>query len=282
MEIRPLNTITIDELYTAWQDAFGKYILQINKAELAQMLHRRSYNAALSFGYFDDDRLVSFILNGIGDFKGQKTAYDTGTGTVESHRKKGLASALFTAAVSHLEQVGVKQYLLEVLQDNSGAVSIYKKLGFNVAREFTYYIINDKPTITANLTGNYALKELPLNSILEFTNGYDFEPSWQNNTAALLKAPKDFVCIGAYSNNALIGYGIIEPNKGDLPQLAVSKNYRRQGIGTAIFSELIKHTSQKAIKLINIAATCQSVKHFLAYHHIEISGKQYEMVKQLN
>ena len=99
-EIRPLNTITINELYTAWEDAFGEYIVQISKAELEQMLHRRSYDAALSFGYFDDGRLVSFILNGIGEFRGQKTAYDTGTGTVKSHRKKGLASALFNESPS--------------------------------------------------------------------------------------------------------------------------------------------------------------------------------------
>lgn len=282
-EIRPLNTITINELYTAWEDAFGEYIVQISKAELEQMLHRRSYDAVLSFGYFDEGRLVSFILNGIGEFRGQKTAYDTGTGTVKSHRKKGLASALFNAAVPHLKQAGVKQYLLEVLQDNAGAISIYKKLGFEVAREFAYYIIhkNDVGVKQKSILQNFEIKPLRIGTINKLTEMVDFELSWQNNNTALLQNPDDFVCMGVYDGDTVVGYGIIEPDRGDLPQLAVDKQYRRQDIGATFFSELIKHVKLDTIKLINIDISCESVSRFLAYHTIEISGKQFEMIKQL-
>lgn len=280
-EIKPLNTITIDELYTAWQDAFSEYIVQIDKAELEKMLHRRSYDASLSFGYFDNNRLVSFILNGIGEFRGQKTAYDTGTGTVKSHRKQGLVGTIFNKALPYLKQEGVKQCLLEVLQNNTTAISVYQKLGFNISREFNYYIVDPKTEIIAIFEDDYELKELPLETILNHTHWYDFEPSWQNNNTALLQNPNDFVLLAACKNNTVYGYGVVEVKSGDIPQLAVNSNYRKQGIGTAIFNELLKHNTYKTVKVLNSDVDCESIYHFLNKQNIISKGKQYEMVKYL-
>ena len=280
-EIKPLNTITIDELYTAWQDAFSEYIVQIDKAELEKMLHRRSYDASLSFGYFDNNRLVSFILNGIGEFRGQKTAYDTGTGTVKSHRKQGLVGTIFNKALPYLKQEGVQQCLLEVLQNNTTAISVYQKLGFNISREFNYYIVDPKTEIIANFEDDYELKELPLETILNHTHWYDFEPSWQNNNTALLQNPNDFVLLAACKNNTVYGYGVVEVKSGDIPQLVVDKQYRREGIGIVIFAELLKKTPLNKIKILNTETTCAGVKAFFEYIGWSVSGKQYEMIKQL-
>lgn len=51
------------------------------------MLIRRGYESRLSFAAFADGEIVAFTLNGVGQFNGIPTAYDTGTGTVKDYRK---------------------------------------------------------------------------------------------------------------------------------------------------------------------------------------------------
>lgn len=95
--------------------------------------------AALSFGAFDGEKMVSFTLNGIGKYLGRLTAYDTSTGTIEAYRGQGLASGIFEHSLPFLKEAGVEQYLLEVLQDNESAIKVYKKAGFQITRSFNYF-----------------------------------------------------------------------------------------------------------------------------------------------
>jgi ribosomal protein S18 acetylase RimI-like enzyme len=81
----------------------------------------------LSFGAFKNEDLLAFTFNGIGEYHGIKTAYDTGTGTLKEYRGQGLAKCIFQHSLPFLEEAGIRQYLLEVLQHNEGAVALYKK-----------------------------------------------------------------------------------------------------------------------------------------------------------
>ena len=140
MEINSLGKTNFDTLFKAFNQAFADYEVQQSKAQLQTMLKRRGFDFAFSFGAFSQGEIVSFTCNGIGDFYGVKTAYDTGTGTLKEHRGKGLATRIFEYAIPHLKAAGIRQYLLEVLQHNTGAVSVYRKLGFEVTREFNYFV----------------------------------------------------------------------------------------------------------------------------------------------
>ncbi len=281
-KVKLLNTISVDELYQAWEKAFSDYILQISKDELVKMLHRRGYEATLSFGYFEDGQLVSFILNGIGKWQGIKTAYGTGTGTIKSFRKKGLATKVFQAAVPHLQKAGVQQYLLEVLQDNTAAISIYKQQGFTITREFNYFIINNTLSVLRKpLNNHFQLKKVSLEAVNKLSHLHDFEPSWQNSNTALLNKPEDFEMLAIYEGGGIVGYGVIEPLRGDIPQLAVHKNYRRLGLGTLIFNELLKLSKTPKIRVINTDINCESITQFLQQYSIAQQGKQNEMVKML-
>ncbi len=141
MNIKSLESAGFETIASAFNEAFCKYEVQISKQELSLMLKRRGFVPELSFGAFDDERLVSFTLNGIGFYNGVLTAYYTGTGTLEEYRGKGLASEVFNYSLPFLKKAGVTRYLLEVLQHNSQAVSVYKKQGFSILREFGYYRI---------------------------------------------------------------------------------------------------------------------------------------------
>ncbi len=137
--IRSLENVSSESIFSAFKEAFKDYEIQLNKSELKTMLIRRGFVPELSFGAFDGDRLIAFTYNGIGVFSGKKMAYDTGIGTIEEYRGQGLATKIFNYSVPYLKQAGINHYLLEIIQHNFKAVSVYTKVGFEVNREFNYF-----------------------------------------------------------------------------------------------------------------------------------------------
>ena len=55
-------------------------------------------------------------------------------GVVPSHRGRGLGTALIFASLLGLQHRGIRRAQLEVTADNSGAVRLYRQLGFRTVR----------------------------------------------------------------------------------------------------------------------------------------------------
>lgn len=281
--IKSLETLSFESLFIAFNKAFSDYEKQIDSEELRIMLSRRGFVPTLSFGIFEDDKLISFTLNGIGVFNGEKTAYDTGTGTIKEYRGEGLASKIFLDSLPFLKKAGVSQYLLEVLQHNTSAVSVYKKLGFDVSREFNYFtqICSSVRIPSKRLPSAYHIGELCLEQKSKFANFCDFNPSWQNGFESILRREFDFKILGAYERQEIVGYCIFEPISGDVTQIAVDRKHRRQGIASALFAEALKCNIHNAVKVVNTEISCENITAFLNACGVPLKGKQFEMIKRL-
>jgi GNAT superfamily N-acetyltransferase len=109
----------------------------------------------------------------------------------------------------------------------------------------------------------------------------DFPPSWQNSFEAVARKQDDFVILGAYVDQRLVGYCIFEPLSGDLTQIAVDKDYRRQGIASSLLDEALKYNMHSHVKCINTDIHCNSISNFLESWNIGWQGKQFEMIRQL-
>ena len=282
MEIKSLRNIEYDLLYSSFRKAFKDYDIQLTKDELFSMLQRRGFVAELSFGAFDKGQIVAFTFNGIGVYNNIKTAYDTGTGTIEEYRGKGLASQIFEYSLPYLREAKVEHYLLEVLQHNTKAISVYQKLGFKTQREF-YYFIQEEPLKTNDKTTDSSITiktiDMPRREITEEFS--DFVPSWQNSFDAISRKQDDFKIQGAFIDNELTGYCISEPETGDITQIAVNKNHRRKGIGTLLFKESLIHNKCQTVKIVNTAIDCDSINKFAESQGLSVTGKQFEMIKDL-
>lgn len=283
MEIKSLAGIEFDVLFMAFKQAFADYEVQQSKDQLRRMLNRRGFCPELSFAAFEGNDIVAFTFNGIGSFNGVSTAYDTGTGTLKEYRGRGLASDIFKYSIPYLKEKNIKQYLLEVLQHNEKAVSVYKKLGFEVTREFNYFTqANDKIKVTGKILGpHYEIKQIAVEEFVYISGFCDFYPSWQNSFESIERAASDFISLGVFVQDRLIGYGIFEPASGDVTQLAVDKQYRRKGIAGSLLSEMVKLNECPTIKVINTNVSCTSVTEFLKAMNIDVRGKQFEMILQL-
>ena len=226
---------------------------------------------------------MSFTWNGIGLFKGIPTVYDTGTGTLEEYRGIGLASRIFEHSVPYLKAAGIQQYILEVLEENQKAISVYSKQGFKTTRTFDCFRVNVNewkiPEIKSPAV--IQLREIDLSYQSEMESMLDFELSWQNNFEALRKNPLDFTILGAFYHNTLVAFGIIEPSSGDIPILAVRENERKKGIGSWIFQELIMYNQSDIIKVVNIESNQAAIVKFLLKNNIPKLVTQFEMKRML-
>jgi len=283
MEIKSLENVAFETIFLAFSKAFADYDLQLNANELKTMCTRRGFNPALSFAAFEGEKIVSFTLNGIGNFNGMKTAYDTGTGTLKEYRGQGLASKIFAYSIPYLKEANVNQYLLEVLQHNTKAVSVYQKIGFEVSREFHYFVWKNEDLRNDIKSADPAYSVEPFNmDAYESVSGFwDFYPSWQNSFESIQRAKEDFINLGVFAGKKLIGYCVFEPNSGDITQLAVDKEHRRKGVASLLLHELGKYNRNSKTKLINTDIHCSSITAFLKAKNIEITGKQFEMLKKI-
>jgi ribosomal protein S18 acetylase RimI-like enzyme len=242
IQIKLLKGIHFDRIFKAFNAAFQDYEIQLDKAELQSMLERRGFLPDLSFAAFNDDEIVAFTLNGIGTFNGVETAYDTGTGTIKEIRGQGLASQRFEYSIPFLKKVNITQYLLEVLQHNTKAVSIYQKLGFEVRREFNYFVqTQNEISLKLNKTlPSYKIKPTELNQCESMSDFQDFHPSWQNSFKSISRDTSGFKFIGAYQEDDLLGFCIFEPSSGDITQISVDKAHRRKGIASRLFRRSVE------------------------------------------
>ncbi|MGD9978112.1 MAG: GNAT family N-acetyltransferase [Bacteroidales bacterium] len=283
MKIKSLRNIGFDKIFEAFSRAFEDYEIQLNFGQLETMLKRRGFVPELSFAAFEGDTIVSFTLNGIGSFNGIPTAYDTGTGTVKEFRGRHLASKIFEHSIPHLKGENVEQYLLEVLQHNTNAVYIYKKIGFEVSRELNYFVQrNDKITIKPIISDSqYTIQQAALEDCKAQHRFWDFYPSWQNSFDSIYRKPEDFLVFGAFFNQSLVGYCIFEPNSGDITQISIDRQHRRKGVGSLMLKEALKFNLHGSTKIINTDVNCDSITKFLESSSIAIKGKQFEMIKKI-
>jgi len=304
MEIKSLSNTNFDAIFKAFNKAFSDYEIQLNYEQLQAMLKRRGFDSALSFAAFEDNEIVSFLLNGVGNYNGTLTAYDTGTGTLPDYRGQGLATKIFEYSVPYLKEANIKQYLLEVLQHNENAVSIYKKAGFEVVREFHYFtqknneikkinfkpshseLVSESPIIHEEMLKQvqhdiFLIKEINIEKYDFVSDFWDFHPSWQNCLESIKRVKDNFISIGIFIDEKLVGYCVFEPTSGDITQIAVDKQNRRKGIASLLLQEIIKLNKNDNIKVVNTDILCDSITNFLQSKNITPKGKQFEMIKIL-
>ena len=285
MEIRSLENIGFGELFEGFSNAFSDYEIHFTKSEVRSMLTRRGYDPKLSFAAFDNGKIVAFTLNGIGMYNGIPTAYDTGTGTVKEYRGCGLAGDIFRFSLPFLRQAGISQYLLEVLQNNHRAITVYRQMQFDTSREFDCFkqsITNIDNLHDTKQCSNLRIELIDTDTVRQAQSFCDFHPSWQNSIESIERGASELTCIGVFVLDELAGFSVFDRQSGDLTQIAVRKEYRRQGVASRVLCEVIKLMNTDFVKVINVPSDNLSLPAFLKSKNIPLMNKQFEMVMNLS
>lgn len=281
MEIRNLEDTDFETLFHGFEKAFADYEIHFEKEEVRSMLKRRGYNPQLSFAAFDNGEIVAFTLNGTGTFNGIPTAYDTGTGTVKQYRGQSIAGKIFTHSLPFLKESGISQYLLEVLQNNQKAITVYRRMNFEVTREFDCFRQTIEHIDNRKVNTDCVIEPVDAKSIREAQHYCDFTPSWQNNFESIERGISELTCIGAFLNGKMVGHCVFDIHTGDLTQIAVPSEYRRKGIASRLLQEARISMKTDFIKVLNISSENPTMPAFLKSKNIPLASKQFEMVLPL-
>lgn len=169
-------------LHCAMLAAFSDYVVPLQP-------DADSFKAALSSRGFDPE--ASFVAVDGGDIIGfwnvatrNTKRYLIGSGTRIGHRGRGLASRLGMAAINAAENAGAESFWLEVIEGNTGAERLYRKLGFDVTRKLDCYRLHhpspDPSRCELSDFGTVA------QAIQRYST---WEPTWQNATETISGLP---------------------------------------------------------------------------------------------
>ena len=190
---------------------------------------------------------------------------------------------MFQRVLEILAQDHTEQYLLEVLQPNQAAFELYKKQGFSIARSFGVFKL-DKSAYVSKPSAHTVeyVPGLEMHDWKRFSSFQDFNPSWQNSIDSINAIRDAFQYAVVRMDNKTVAYGLIDKQTGDIPQLAVHREYRRKGIAGSIIAALVESTRGSRVRVINVEDACEEMKLFLHNEGFEQYVSQYEMVLPLH
>lgn len=275
IEFRTLEDQSLAQLAEVFNHAFSDYLIKFHLTEevLAQKIEAENIRLKHSVGTFEGNKLVGFIFLGLDTISGNKTAYNAGTGVIPGYRGQKIPQQMYQFILPFLKSEGCLHHQLEVIRGNDKAIKSYQNTGFSISRKFDCY----KGAIMTKSLNQIEVSNLlqPDWTLLEtFT---DVLPSWQNSAAAIQRASNPHIIAGAYADSQLIGFGIMDPATGRIKQFGVRKDYRRKGVGTALFYFLHSKSDTGSVNFINYDQEDQQAPIFFKKIGLEKTIEQYEM-----
>lgn len=280
LQFKNLENISLEVLLGTFNESFSDYFvrLQLTKEQLERKLVSDSIDLSLSAGVFESERLIGFILHGIALVNGEKAAYNAGTGVIPSKRGQQLTKLIYRFILPSLEAAGVKNCYLEVLEQNIQAIKSYESTGYKIHR--TLICFKGIPQIQED-SKSYpvlALKEMDWDTWASF---WDWQPTWQNATTALKNIGSGNNSIGIHLDEKLVAYASYNPQNNRISQFAVAKDYRKQGLGSALFQH-IYNENKAELSLVNVDAAAADTLSFLKSIGLTAFVNQYEMKKEMD
>lgn len=263
MEIRNLKNTSLSEIVACLIKSFDGYFVSLpSEVDFwRKKFHGARVNFELSFGVFDTEKLVAFIINGVYLDNGLKTAFNSGTGVLPEYRGQRLVDKMYDFAFPKLKENGIQKYKLEVIDINERAIKVYERIGFEKKRRLKSY----KGNLPKSM-GNIILKEIDFSEI-KCKSEYPY--SWdQCNEAVILS--DSYKVYKIENSEEEIGHLICSLETGNIAQVEV---YKHQWIG--LFNALSKVT--KTIKINNVDSRRVDLIQYLEELGIENSIDQFEM-----
>ncbi|REC77165.1 GNAT family N-acetyltransferase [Chryseobacterium elymi] len=263
MEFKTLANITVDELLSVFNHSFSDYVVpfHLTKEVLISKIAAEKLNMSLSAGAFEEGKLVGFILQSEKNENGEKIIYNGGTGVVPASRGKGLVRKMYDFIIPVLKERNANTLLLEVIEGNHNAIRAYENLGFTIVRRLLCFNGSIQQGKENDEIAIRELKDFQWDVLCSF---WDVEPSWQGSVFVLKPMPENYLTLGAYDENTLVGYIVYNPAAKKIYQFAVDKNYRNQGIGTKLFNAIKEKNGGQAIALNNVDDSSENTSRFLS------------------
>jgi ribosomal protein S18 acetylase RimI-like enzyme len=282
MIISSLEKTPLSEITRCFNEAFSDYFIPFNATQdylrTRWKVARVKYD--LSFGAFDGNRLVGFIIHGIGKRDGKMTAHNAATGIEPAHRGKGLLGKIYAKAIDALQENGIEQSTLEVISKNERAIKAYEKVGFKLRPELLHCFQGTLRQCNFLIPENIEIKKVEKPNWPVYKKIHTSPLTWEMTPEALSVFPSEFEYREIWKNEEFTGHLIHSPKTGLIQQYAIRPDLRRQGLGTFLFYDLRKNSPHVRVNNVpeSDVATISFLKNMGFENHID----QYEMKVDLS
>ncbi len=216
MEIRNLQDTKLELIVACLLKSFANYFVKM-PASVPYWRERFKLGRvdfSHSYGVFEAGELVAFIINGIDEYEGLKTAFNTGTGVLPAFRGKALVDQIYEVALPALRAIGVERCALEVIQKNARAIRVYERIGFQKMSALFSFKMEAFP-----LDAEFSLRAEDYNTLSKTYGKSTSHYAWDHQVAAVRLAGDTFESYSVWKRpKQLIGHFTINATKGDLIQ----------------------------------------------------------------
>lgn len=132
--MKRLSACTFHEALQAWNRGFEGYFFDMTMS-LDRFISRfgmEGLSPELSIVAIHDGEPVGLVLTGVRTIDGKKVAWNGGTGVASSFRSKGLGKLMMKEILKVYREAGVDTAVLEAVQQNEKAISLYQRFGYEV------------------------------------------------------------------------------------------------------------------------------------------------------
>jgi GNAT superfamily N-acetyltransferase len=269
MKVKSLKHIKFDTLLDCFFLAFENYFVPLptDRAYYKERWKMAKVDYRFSYGMFDGEQLVGFIINAIDPRNGEMIAFNTGTGVLPNYRGKKITKSIYDFALSDLKANGINKCLLEVIILNKAAIKSYQSIGFEITRAYKCF----SGSFNTNKKNSGELLKIPKEQFnwnnLPNQNNY----SWDNQKETVSAGEYEYYHI--LNNEALESYFIIDSKTGYIPQLDCfnPSNESWNNLFTAIQS-----VSQK-VKINNVDTSLTEKMNHINHSGLTNTIDQHEM-----
>ncbi|MFA6056947.1 MAG: GNAT family N-acetyltransferase [Taibaiella sp.] len=271
MEIKNLKDTPFGDIVQAIGESFADYFVPL-PSEVAyweQRFKGARVNLELSFGMFDQGKLVGFIINGVDYSNGFKTAFNTGTGVTEAARGHGVTDNLYQYAIPIFKEHGIQCCSLEVIEQNARAIHVYQRIGFNISKRLKCF----KGTIDPS-DEKVMVQEIPFSALEPQSIAADKFYSWDNSSTAIKASGDIYKCYKVTDESGVdAGYFIINPSSGHMAQFESINDHPGK------VSQLLTGVSSvsSTVKINNVDTTRTYITSSFLKAGLENFIDQYEM-----
>jgi GNAT superfamily N-acetyltransferase len=156
LELRSARTLSMGERAELFTAAYEGYVvpMRIDEASLAWMQEKFDFDLDASrIAYRDGEPvgLANLAVRG-------RDAWIGGVGVVASARRAGVGEALMYAVHEEARSRGVERVWLEVIVENTGALALYQKLGYELMQDVEVWTLPPAE-------GEHAGREVPVSEV---------------------------------------------------------------------------------------------------------------------
>lgn len=271
-------------LHRTFLEAFSDYLItfQLTPRQLERHIILNAVDLKRSVGCFQGEEMVAFTMNGFGNWNGKSTIYDAGTGVIPAFRRQGLSRRMFELMFPMCEEMGIEQCLLEVIIGNEKAVRLYENLGFHPTRTLLLLETKDLLKTRGGADGGLEIREITTPDWNQLLTFWDGDTSWQNSVEAIERSMDLKKILGAFIEGECVGYVAFSANLGRVAQLAVNKNFRNRGVGSALLLAVQSGAKEiESLQVINLDDSMTEAVRFFKNRGFGELLSQYEMLKSL-